>query len=1374
MKQFAIIFGLFLCAIPASAQGTIYYISYSTGSNSNNGLTKATAWKSMPYMQTVAGCAGAAPSYSHVAGDTFIFKMGDSWPNACFDMVIQAGGLNGLNTDTYTFDPTWGTSTGTTGNLGQVVGAYQFNAGGSVISGADSINDFIYDNGNNYITFNGMELTGMFWNAAAPGSFGNVQMFQLQRSHHVVASNVWAHNWTYSNGTSLNSDALIVMVGNGGGTGATPYSVGTELTGSVVDGTVSGSNSGAAIFAIQYCDNNIIKNVTNGCLLNANGHAYANEIGPINASFQTSNHENCIETIDMVGSNGGTPGASTVLIYNNVMHDCTAAGILTQGAAPNAGWELDYLWNNVIYVGGTPVVPFKFDSVSTANSSSEVHSWNNTIVGGSANFCINTVNRGNGNFGTLDLQNNHCISDSGFDSLGITGTTLIVNNNVTQSVATATGQGYNSGQVYAYSPTSASNSTVVAGINLSTTATGIFSTLANDTAYGGIRPTTVRATPTGAWDVGAYTWLLPAAYGVQSCNSSGSFGSVTTANCFFSSTVTAGNIYLGKVNVNDATTTFVSGQIGSCATLSQVAGSPFRNINGTSDIVVIGQINISGTCGTPTVTLSANASGTVVGREYTGLAPIASVIDCVTAAASGNGTALASNACTTATSAGSQGSSMTASVSGQWVSEMVALKFNTEPQDILVGLGGTLGNLSTFTAGGIFLMETQQNSTARGASALEDAIVGTPDPVLAPQNPAIISGAMDTFSCTAYCGSAGTFSLISGTGSINSSTGVYTASGSIVAQQSVAGLQLLPNNHIFNTNISALPARSDSATLIAGAGTSPFNYFWSIPFNLINSSTPSTNLLAQYTPQNNGSYQVPQFPNALIQDGWYDSLLGNFNADHHMINVRTDTGVVNELYQFYNVGLNSGCLTCNTQSMVKYTVNDYTLPPVSTNAAGTMDLPIIVRGQEIETACSTGGSINHAGWMTLSNSFLHNAYLWPGTTSSNAGSGANYYGELIRLKSTFNISGFSACAQVLLTQLKNYGMILADGGANWSFQVEFTNVPTYVWTALQSITAANIAPSNFEVVDVSSLEVSPTSGVTTLNRENVCYVRTSDSRTGCTDIVLQGVAVNMQDNQLFIMAGTPIQQLVAFISGNSNTSLTWTMSPTLGTLNSSTGQYTAPATQATMASTTITATSVANSAVSSQMTVTICPQTGCYFLPGRGTNYTDSHSNVWTGSIGIGMANIPNLLGCCQTDPLFPVITDAALFNTHLQSSLTYGDYRMDSIRAPAGVYTLTYNDDTLNTTPGTNTKYFWLQGLNVATVDEATVAGGMNLPYTFTQNVTVGSDNKLSFLNVNIGGQPGNQGGGIASLSLVQFSNVLRGVGIGSNVKLGTNTGIQ
>jgi hypothetical protein len=44
-------------------------------------------------------------------------------------------------------------------------------------------------------------------------------------------------------------------------------------------------------------------------------------------------------------------------------------------------------------------------------------------------------------------------------------------------------------------------------------------------------------------------------------------------------------------------------------------------------------------------------------------------------------------------------------------------------------------------------------------------------------------------------------------------------------------------------------------------------------------------------------------------------------------------------------------------------------------------------------------------------------------------------GERIRLKSNYDISRFSPAAQVVLKGLKQYGMLVADNGLDWSISI---------------------------------------------------------------------------------------------------------------------------------------------------------------------------------------------------------------------------------------------------------------------------------------------------------------------------------------------------
>lgn len=489
MKRLLLIAILFWAA-PSWA--TTYYISYSSGSNANNGTAKGTPWKSHPYMQSGAGCAGSPHAYSHSAGDIFIFKQGDSWPNACFDMVIQNGGGSG-NPDQYTFDPTWGTSGGTTGNTGQAVGTFEFTAGGNAINGSDGFNRFVENNSINWVTFNGVALNGFA--ETGTGSFGNDQGIDIQQSTNFILSNCWIHGWNHVGNTT--NDDLLWIVGHDGG--SSPNNVGSRLTGCVIDGT-GASDSGAATWKIPLIDNNIIENMSNGALTGADASVHDNQIGPINVSFDSGNHANCIEPITFIS--GAT---STNLIFNNLLFSCNQVGLLAQGVG-GAGSEVDYVWNNVAYLGTVsqpPAAMIQFSSVQSG-ANSAAYAWNNTVFAGASNYCFRTLNQGGpATFTVLQVFNNYCISNQGLINNSNPGSSQTLTPNLTQSTTVAASFGYNASQTYAYSPVSTGSPSCGGATNLTSTATGNFVTLASDTTYGHVRSTNARPT-VGAWDMGAY------------------------------------------------------------------------------------------------------------------------------------------------------------------------------------------------------------------------------------------------------------------------------------------------------------------------------------------------------------------------------------------------------------------------------------------------------------------------------------------------------------------------------------------------------------------------------------------------------------------------------------------------------------------------------------------------------------------------------------------------------------------------------------------------------------------------------------------------------------------------------------------------------
>jgi len=588
--------------------------------------------------------------------------------------------------------------------------------------------------------------------------------------------------------------------------------------------------------------------------------------------------------------------------------------------------------------------------------------------------------------------------------------------------------------------------------------------------------------------------------------------------------------------------------------------------------------------------------------------------------------------------------------------------------------------------------------------------------VITPDTPPAVNQGT-TFKFTANVGV--TWSCPGCAGTIDAD-GTYHAPGSVKAQQSYGGYQVLPNNHILNTRIDSLPVNSNSALWIAGAGTIPVNYYPSFPINYVNGSAPTQNVVFFYTPKNSGSFQIPAYPEARIESGWFAPPF--FGPDRHLFSIDTTNGTFQEMYNYYAAGQGAaeGCPICTSQSGLRYSNSTYALPANnSTDAAGLYVIPLTLRLQELEQAVASGGTINHALRFTLNQGYCASSFIWPATASASDG-GTVPFGARFRLKPSFNISRFSPIAQILLTQLKRYGIILADGGYGWQITTEYTLWPAAYKSAFAEIASAGIGPSNFEAVNESGLQVSPSSGATTIAERVVATSIANPALSATQQVVLTGITLTLPKDHMYIQAATPTQQLTSFINGSSNTSVTWSMNPAVGSLTPG-GFYTPPASVGSTTITTVTATSAADSTVASTMTVSILPAGPIRIILGQTTPYTDTLGNVWQGRTGDDSAHGPY-----DNGGRWPNTPDITLYKV---ADFADADIRFD-FTVPNGSYRITAKfAETEPVTAGYRLMDLEAQGQVAYTkVDIFSAAGGVNKPIDFTFPATV-SNGSLSFV---------------------------------------------
>ena len=148
-------------------------------------------------------------------------------------------------------------------------------------------------------------------------------------------------------------------------------------------------------------------------------------------------------------------------------------------------------------------------------------------------------------------------------------------------------------------------------------------------------------------------------------------------------------------------------------------------------------------------------------------------------------------------------------------------------------------------------------------------------------------------------------------------------------------------------------------------------------------------------------------------------------GDEHALMINEETCI---LYELYDVHWNGGNPDAGSGAIFDLGSND--LRPAgwtSADAAGLPIFPGLVRRDEI-----VAGEIAHALRVTFD--CTSNKYLWPARhQAASGGKACPPMGARFRLKAGFDISGFSADAQVLLTAFKRYGVINADNGSDWYF-----------------------------------------------------------------------------------------------------------------------------------------------------------------------------------------------------------------------------------------------------------------------------------------------------------------------------------------------------
>ena len=282
----------------------------------------------------------------------------------------------------------------------------------------------------------------------------------------------------------------------------------------------------------------------------------------------------------------------------------------------------------------------------------------------------------------------------------------------------------------------------------------------------------------------------------------------------------------------------------------------------------------------------------------------------------------------------------------------------------------------------------------------------------------------------------------------------------------VGGCQVLPADNPWNTVISNAPLDANSAGYMAAIADLGGNQFlhadfgsftgYGIPYVVVPSNQPLVPItFTAYGDESDpGPYPVPL--DAPVEGG------DDSDGDRHVLVVRQDECILYELYRAFQV--DDGW---EADSGAVWDLGSNALRPegwTSADAAGLPILPGLVRYDEAEA-----GAINHAIRVTFSST--RRAYIHPAThwASSETDPDLPPMGLRLRLKASYDISGFSGHARVILEAMQRYGIIVADNGSNWFF----TGAGDARWDDDDLNQLKDVPGSAFEVVDTGEPVVTP-------------------------------------------------------------------------------------------------------------------------------------------------------------------------------------------------------------------------------------------------------------------------------------------------------------
>jgi len=278
----------------------------------------------------------------------------------------------------------------------------------------------------------------------------------------------------------------------------------------------------------------------------------------------------------------------------------------------------------------------------------------------------------------------------------------------------------------------------------------------------------------------------------------------------------------------------------------------------------------------------------------------------------------------------------------------------------------------------------------------------------------------------------------------------------------IANCAVFPPDNPWNTDISKYPVHPNSENFIRSIGSDkPLHEDFGttyqgvpsgIPYCVVHTGQPKVPVTFQYADESDpGPYPIPG--DAPVEGG------PDSDGDRHVLVVDVDGGKLYEIFRAFKTdeGWRAG-------SGAVFDLKSNGLRPLgwtSADAAGLPIFPGLVRYDEV----TEKGEINHALRFTVQRS--QRGYILPATHFASRSSDPNLspMGLRLRLRADFDIAGMPKEAQVILTALKKYGMIVADNGGDWFL----SGAPDPRWNNEAVRAIRKVKGSDLEAVDTGPI-----------------------------------------------------------------------------------------------------------------------------------------------------------------------------------------------------------------------------------------------------------------------------------------------------------------